>query len=62
MQTKLTLRLEEQLIARAKSYAALAGKLVSQLMADYFKSLSMAQILSSPQTDLRLDGTARFVR
>ena len=40
MQTKLTLRLEAQLIAQAKSYAALAGKSVSQIVADYFKLLS----------------------
>lgn len=40
MQTKLTLRLEEQLIEQAKSYAAHAGKSVSQIVADYFKVLT----------------------
>lgn len=40
MQTKLTLRLEEQLIEQAKSYAAHAGKSVSQLVADYFRMLT----------------------
>jgi len=40
MQTKLTLRLEEQLIEQAKSYAARAGKSVSQVVADYFKLLT----------------------
>ncbi len=40
MQTKLTLRLEEQLIEQAKSYAAEAGKSVSQVVADYFKMLT----------------------
>jgi hypothetical protein len=40
MQTKLTLRLEDQLIEQAKSYAAKAGKSVSQLVAEYFRLLS----------------------
>jgi hypothetical protein len=40
MQTKLTLRLEEQLIEQAKTYAARAGKSVSQIVADYFKLLT----------------------
>jgi len=40
MQTKLTLRLEDQLIEQAKSYAAQAGKSLSQVVADYFKMLT----------------------
>jgi Family of unknown function (DUF6364) len=36
MQTKLTLRLEQELIETAKAYAAASGKSVSQLVADYF--------------------------
>lgn len=40
MQTKLTLRLEDQLIEQAKSYAARAGKSLSQIVADYFKLLT----------------------
>ncbi|WP_054693058.1 DUF6364 family protein [Geotalea toluenoxydans] len=40
MQTKLTLRLEDQLIEQAKSYAAHAGKSVSQVVADYFRMLA----------------------
>lgn len=43
MQTKLTLRLEDQLIEQAKSYAAQAGKSVSQIVADYFKLLTSEQ-------------------
>ncbi len=39
MQTKLTLRLDEDLIQRAKSYAKKRSKSVSQLVADYFSSL-----------------------
>ena len=40
MQTKLTLRLEEELIEQAKVYAARAGKSVSQIVADYFKVIT----------------------
>jgi replicative DNA helicase len=51
MQTKLTLRLEDQLIEQAKSYAAQAGKSVSQIVADYFKLLTSQKInASSPST------------
>ena len=51
MQTKLTLRLEDQLIEQAKSYAAHAGKSVSQIVADYFKLLTSDKIKSvSPST------------
>jgi len=39
MQTKLTLRIEEELIDRAKSYSQRTGKSVSQLFADYIKML-----------------------
>jgi hypothetical protein len=37
MQTKLTLRLDDQIIKLAKSFARKKGKSVSQLVADYFK-------------------------
>ena len=36
MQKKLTLRLDEILIQRAKSYSERTGKSVSQIVADYF--------------------------
>jgi antitoxin component of RelBE/YafQ-DinJ toxin-antitoxin module len=36
MNTKLTLRLDDRLIERAKQYADRSGKSVSQLVADYF--------------------------
>lgn len=39
MQTKLTLRMEDQLIDQAKRYAVTAGKSLSQVVADYFKYL-----------------------
>ena len=40
MQTKLTLRLEQELIQRAKSFAKAHDKSVSQLVSDYFERLS----------------------
>ena len=40
MQTKLTLRLEADLIKRAKSFAKAQGKSVSQVVADHFERLS----------------------
>ena len=38
MNTKLTLRLEEELIKSAKNHANIIGKSVSQMVADYFLS------------------------
>jgi hypothetical protein len=40
MNTKLTLRLDEDLIRRAKRYSRATGKPVSQLVADYFVALT----------------------
>lgn len=39
MQAKLTLRLDERLIRRAKAHARRTGKSVSQIVADYFAFL-----------------------
>lgn len=39
MQTKLTLRIDDELIDRAKSYARRSGKSVSRLIADYLEML-----------------------
>jgi len=39
MATKLTLRMDEKLIERAKRYAKRSGKSVSQLVADFFALL-----------------------
>ena len=39
MQTKLTLRLDDELIDRAKQYAQRTGRSVSQIVADYFALL-----------------------
>lgn len=40
MTTKLTLRLEERLIRRAKAHARRTGKSVSQVVAEYFSLLA----------------------
>lgn len=40
MQTKLTLRLEEELIQQAKEYAKQHNKSLSQIVGDYFRMLS----------------------
>lgn len=40
MNTKLTLRLDEALIAQAKEYAAKEGRSVSDLVAGYFARLT----------------------
>jgi hypothetical protein len=39
VQTKLTLRLDEELIRRAKAFARQRGKSVSRVVADYFSAL-----------------------
>lgn len=39
MQTKLTLRIDERLIERAKSHAQKTGKSVSKMVEDYFELL-----------------------
>jgi hypothetical protein len=36
MQTKLTLRLEDRLVKRAKDYARRTGKSLSRMVADFF--------------------------
>jgi hypothetical protein len=42
MHTKLTLRLDERLIRKAKAHARRTGKSVSQLVANYFALLNQA--------------------
>ncbi|MBU4557006.1 MAG: antitoxin [Actinobacteria bacterium] len=39
MNTKLTLRLDDQLINKAKRYSDRSGKSVSQLVADFFSAM-----------------------
>jgi len=53
MQTKLTLRLEDSLIAKAKGYAKDHDKSLSQVVTDYFKMLTQQTEITSisPVTD-----------
>lgn len=39
MHSKLTLRLDEEVIEHAKAYSRQAGKSLSQVVADYFQQL-----------------------
>ncbi|MDX9708766.1 MAG: DUF6364 family protein [Trichloromonas sp.] len=48
MQTKLTLRLDDELIDQAKNYAARSGKSVSQVVADYFRLLPAGNEPAAP--------------
>jgi hypothetical protein len=48
MQTKLTLRLDKELINRAKSYARKSGKSVSQIVAGYFSLLDIKPLKEEP--------------
>lgn len=49
MRTKLTLRLEQRLIRRAKAYARRTGKSVSELVADFFGRLEAPADGTSPR-------------
>jgi len=49
MPTKLTLRMDEKLIERAKAHSKATGKSVSQLVADY-----LAMLEDRPAGELRL--------
>lgn len=42
MQTKLTLRLDDEVIRSAKAYARARGKSISQIVADYLRMLPAA--------------------
>jgi len=43
MQTKLTLRIEDELIKKAKRVARKRGKSVSRIVADYFNHISVEE-------------------
>ena len=51
MNTKLTLRMDETLIAGAKDYAAAHGSSVSQMVANYFAALSRNAVGENLQGD-----------
>ncbi|MDP3631261.1 MAG: DUF6364 family protein [Actinomycetota bacterium] len=50
MNTKLTLRLDDRLIDRAKRYSNRSGKSVSQLVSDYFALIETDELI--PGTEL----------
>lgn len=49
MNHKLTLRMDESLIASAKDYAAAHGSSVSQMVANYFAALTQGQAATDAQ-------------
>ena len=63
MQTKLTLRLDDELIARAKAHARRSGRSVSELVAQFFALLGKRQHLDLgeplPPTTKSLRGVLR---
>jgi len=63
MHTKLTLRLEAELVQRAKSLAKKTGKSVSRIVADYFTVLERPprreRLLSWPPLVRSLKGSLR---
>jgi hypothetical protein len=61
MHTKLTLRLDEDLIERAKSEAEKRGKSVSQMVAEFFGSLGKSTRTNTglPPTTSALVGVLR---
>jgi hypothetical protein len=53
MQTKLTLRLESELIQLAKDHAKQQGKSLSQVVADYFKVLTQKTTQEATQETIK---------
>jgi len=58
MATKLTLRIDEELIERAKAYSKVSGKSVSQLVADYLAMLPQ----QGSEKAVRLTPTVQWLR
>jgi len=58
MNTKLTLRLDQRLIQRAKVYARRTGKSVSQIVAEYFRLLESEE----KEEDMELTPTVRSLK
>lgn len=56
MNTKLTLRLDEKLIASAKRRSAESGKSVSQLVSDYFA------LIDAQDRDIEITARVRSLR
>jgi len=64
MQTKLTLRMDSQLIQSAKRYAKRRGKSLSQMTAEYFSLLSAqdAEEHVRNESEVALPPATRFLR
>ncbi len=56
MNTKLTLRLDDELIKRAKRYSARSGKSVSQMVADFFA------LIDAQEADIEVTPRVRSLR
>jgi len=56
MNTKLTLRLDDELIARAKRHSAKSGKSVSQLVSDYFT------LIDAQDSEIEITSRVRSLR
>ena len=58
MQTKLTLRLDDQIVRDAKRYARATGKSLSQMVAEYFSTITSSEAASGELTPTvsRLEG------
>lgn len=54
MTTKLTLRLDERLISKAKRYAERSGKSVSQIVADYFAAMDVVEDIPGTEISSRV--------
>jgi hypothetical protein len=50
MQSKLTLRLDDDLINKAKVYSARSGKSLSRMVADFFTAIGDEKETASPLT------------
>ena len=50
MQTRLTLRLDAQLVKDAKRYARQAGKSLSQMVTEYFSALTLPEAAAGELT------------
>ena len=50
MNTKLTLRMDENLIAQAKAYAAKEGRSLSELVGTYFARISEPKVTTQSPT------------
>ncbi|MHB8868102.1 MAG: DUF6364 family protein [Thermoleophilia bacterium] len=54
MNTKLTLRLDDRLISKAKRYSDRSGKSVSQLVADFFSAIDAEEDIPGTEISPRV--------